>query len=367
MLFLIDHLDTGGAPVVVRDLIKGMHQAGVQVTLVVLSERVSHELPEGVELVTLPLVMNTRAERRQRYARHAALLNDWLNGWLEQQHSSRFQLVLAHLHHTHQVVSRSHLASQAWYCLHSDPVTEFLGGRNLVGRWAKRFKVRALYDRRRIVTVSQGMLERLSSAFNVNPAEGVAIYNPLDVDRITALSSQRVVDVPPDYLLFVGRVGARQKRVDRLLAAYQESRLEIPLLLIGGGELSEVSSLINSMGLTDKVWVLGARDNPYVYMSQARALVLSSDYEGFPLVLLEALACGTPVVSVDCPTGPSELLTGELRDFLVPMDDIQAFANALQRVVDHPPAVPMDIAEQYGLESVVARYLALAEPHSEQR
>lgn len=362
MLFLIDHLDTGGAPVVVRDLIKGMHQAGVQVTLVVLSERVSHKLPEGVELVTLPLVMNTRAERRQRYARHAALLNDWL-----EQYSTRFQLVVAHLHHTHQVVSRSHLASQAWYCLHSDPVMDFLGNRRGVGRWNKRRKVRALYNRRKVVTVSLGMLKRLTTHFNVVPSKGVAIYNPLDGKRIAVMSQQSAVDAPIDYVLFVGRVTSRPKRVDRLLAAYQESGLEIPLLLIGGGDLSEVSSLINSMGLTDKVWVLGARDNPYAYMSQARALVLSSDYEGFPLVLLEALACGTPVVSVDCPTGPSELLTGELRDFLVPMDDIQAFANALQRVVDHPPAVPMDIAERYGLESVVARYLALAEPHSEQR
>ncbi|SHM81826.1 Glycosyltransferase involved in cell wall bisynthesis [Halomonas cupida] len=355
----------------VRDLIKGMHQAGAQVTLVVLSERVSHELLEGVALVTLPLAMNTRAERRQRYARHAALLNDWLSGWLsdrQEGQTSGFNLVVAHLHHAHQVVSRSCLASTAWYCLHTDPVVELLGNKRGLGRWLKQRKVQALYGDRRVLAVSQGILDSMASRLRIRMARQVAVHNPIDMARIRELAAERIDDVPPDYLVFVGRINQRQKRFDRLFDAYRDSGVQLPLVVVGaGGDLPAVKAMAESRGVADRVHFLGSRTNPYPYMQHARALLLSSDYEGFALVLAEALALGTPTISVDCPSGPAEILCEGLADCIVPLDDDAAFARTIQWAVEHPPRVPTEICDRFRLATVVERYLALAEPHSEQR
>ncbi|WP_108447790.1 glycosyltransferase [Halomonas sp. BN3-1] len=355
VLFVIDHLDSGGAPVVARDLIVGMVDAGVEVTLVILSDRQRHVLPSSAEVVKLPYVAKGVLARQCRYRRHAQLLDRWLV-----QHGRRFDLVYAHLHHAHQVVSRSRLAASAWYCLHADPVTGFLGNKRGLGRWMKRRKVRALYQGRRIVTVSHGMLERLKTHFSIEPERGVGIHNPLDIERIQKLASDEVIDVPDNFLLYVGRMDLRQKRFDRLLDAYHQSGVALPLLLVGGGDgAQKVSAMIRERKLDDRVWLLGPRDNPYAYMARARALLLSSDYEGFPLVLPETLACGTPVVSVDCPTGPAELLVGELAPYLAPLDDMCAFADAISRVVEAPPVIGPALTESFRLDHVVKRYLAL--------
>ncbi|WP_186764468.1 glycosyltransferase [Pistricoccus aurantiacus] len=358
VLFLIDHLDSGGAPIVVRDLILGMHRAGVGVTLVILSDRQRYELPVDVEIVKLPYAASNRFERWQRYASHARQFDAWLD-----DRQGTFNLVLAHLHHAHQVVVRSRLSEQAWYCLHADPVTGFLGNKRGLGRWLKRRKVRKLYNRKRLVTVSQGMLERLTAHFDVHPRAARAIHNPLDIARIRTLAEDSVNDAPPDYLVFVGRMDQRHKRFDRLLAAYRDSGVGLPLLLVGGGRESErVEALIAEMKLSGNVCMVGPRDNPYPYMKQARALLLSSDSEGFALVLAEALACGTPVVSVDCPSGPAEILGERFKEGLVPLDDTAAFAAAIRRVVSHPPTIPEDSCDRFRLETVVEHYLALAEP-----
>lgn len=121
--------------------------------------------------------------------------------------------------------------------------------------------------------------------------------------------------------------------------------------------------MIKQRELEGRVLTLGPRENPYPYIDRARALLLSSDYEGFPLVLLEALACQTPVISVDCPTGPSEILTGALAPWLVPLDSIEAFAACIARLVNDTPRIDETQCEHYRLEKVAERYLALSDDH----
>lgn len=358
VLFITDHLNTGGAPIVVRDLCVALERAGTHVTLIVLSDRVAHELPDSVTVHRLPYNATGWLQRQRRYRNHAQMLDTFL----DTHKLTNASLVVAHLHHAHQVVSRSQLKDNAWYCLHADPTVGFLGNKRGLYRLRKRNQVRKLYQGHRLIGVSQGILDSLATTFRVQGNPGVALHNPLDLEAISVRSQEAVNDVPEDYLLYVGRLDQRQKRFDRLLQAYADSGVDIPLVLVGeGGARCFIETEIERLGLQGRVLLLGKRDNPYAYMRKARALVLSSDYEGFPLVAVEALACGTAVVSTDCPTGPREILTGELARYLVPLDNLGAFADTLRDVVANSPSISTTAVAHLDAEQVALRYLALAD------
>ena len=94
-----------------------------------------------------------------------------------------------------------------------------------------------------------------------------------------------------------------------------------------------------SLGLGKKVIFQAYTDNPYAWIRHADLFVFSSDFEGFGRVLAEALIIGTPVVSTDCPTGPSEILTGVLKDFLVPPGDVNALASKIREALQYYPDI----------------------------
>jgi glycosyltransferase involved in cell wall biosynthesis len=102
--------------------------------------------------------------------------------------------------------------------------------------------------------------------------------------------------------------------------------------------------LIAQAGLERRVTVADFQANPYSWMAGAELLVLCSDHEGLPNVLIEALACGTRVVSTDCPSGPREILRGELARGLVPCGDVAALAAAMQSALAAPRPEPEAVA-----------------------
>ncbi|MBB3143485.1 glycosyltransferase [Halomonas organivorans] len=358
-LFLVDQLASGGAPRSVLKVTRALVASGVRVTLVALSDRLGLPVPEGAEVHVVAFTPKGRWQKLHRYRLHAKHLDDFLK-----TQGNTYDLVVSNLHHAHQVTRRSCLAEQAWLCIRSDPWQELLSNKHGWRRIIKRIKVRRLYDDRRVIALTRTNLESLAR-IGSRPRQAEVIPNVLDVARIHELMGQPHNDKAlegTDYCVYVGRLNMRQKRLDRLLQAYRASELSLPLVLIGNGDHLAVEQEIAKWGLQERVWMLGARDNPYPYMHQAKALLLASDYEGLPNVLLEALACGTPVVSTDCLSGPRDILTGELADGLVPLDDIQAFARAIRASVEHPPHIPDNVVDAYKPAAIAARYRALMAP-----
>jgi glycosyltransferase involved in cell wall biosynthesis len=92
-----------------------------------------------------------------------------------------------------------------------------------------------------------------------------------------------------------------------------------------------LEDLTEQLGLKDRVIFAGFVSNPYAFVARASALVLSSCYEGMPTVLLEALSCGCPVVSTDCPSGPREILADSKWGDLVPVNNVEALAQAIEK------------------------------------
>lgn len=358
VLLVIDQLASGGAPRSVLKLTRALLESQIRVTLISLSDRGGLPIPAEAERHVVPFTPSGRWEKLRRYELHARRLDHFL-----ERLATPFDLVVANLHQAHQVVSRSSLAKQAWYCLRSDPWQELLSNKQGWRRSIKRRKVRRLYDNKRIIALSSTNLESLER-IGSRPEATRVIPNVLEVKRIHGLMEESVAEPKlqqTDFCLFVGRLNFRQKRLDRLLEGYLASGVDLPLVLIGDGERERLQREVARLGLQDRVWALGARDNPYPYMRRAAALLLSSDYEGLPNVLLEALACGTPVVSTDCLSGPRDILVGDLARGLVPLEDTRAFGSAIRDIIDHPPAITDEHVLPYRPLTISDAYRSLME------
>jgi glycosyltransferase involved in cell wall biosynthesis len=164
----------------------------------------------------------------------------------------------------------------------------------------------------------------------------------------------------PPVILGVGR-HRPQKGFDTLLRAFARVRQETParLVILGEGpERPNLERLASELGVAADVDMPGFDPNPFRYMRRAGVFVLSSRYEGLPNVLIQALACGCPVVSTDCPSGPSEILDGGRYGALVPVDDVEAMAGAIVRaLLGQVAPAPSAWLEQFRVEVVAEQYL----------
>lgn len=226
-------------------------------------------------------------------------------------------------------------------------------------------RYRRLYGGRRLVAVSSGVAADLVRHFGVAPAAVTTIPNPFDFAAIAAAAQAPCAERPGmPYVLHVGRYAA-QKRHDLLLDAFARLPGHYRLVLLAE-PAPGLAQLISRHGLDARVIVAGFQANPYPWMAGAELLVLCSDHEGLPNVLIEALACGTRVVSTDCPSGPREILVGPLARGLVPCGDAAALAQAMSAILAAPKPLLTDVAPAlapYDAPRALAGYVALAGEH----
>ena len=216
-----------------------------------------------------------------------------------------------------------------------------------------------------VMAVSNGVAEDLEQVTGFAASQIGVIYNPIEADSISQKSRETVDDPffasPAPVILGVGRL-ARQKSFDVLIAAFARLAAErsCRLAICGEGPLRRaLESQIAAAGLTDRVKLLGFQKNPFKYMAAADLFVLSSEREGFGNVLVEAMACGTQVVSTNGPHGPAEILDYGRYGELTPVGDVGALAAAMARALDNP--WPKDVliarANEFSAEKAVDRYL----------
>lgn len=215
--------------------------------------------------------------------------------------------------------------------------------------------------------VSSGIGRDLIEHFGV-PAERVhVVLNPVVTDAMLS-SAREAVDHPwfadgesVPVIIGVGRLEP-QKDFTTLIRAFAllRKRLPIRLLILGeGSERAPLASLVTELGLDDDVSMPGFVANPYAFVSRSAVFVLSSRWEGFGNVIVEAMALGTPVVSTDCPAGPREILDDGRFGRLVPIADSQAMADAIEATLAHPVPRELLVAEgaKYTPAAAVDGYL----------
>ena len=356
ILFVVDGLAGGGAEKNVLTLTAEMARRGLDAEIVTLRDERAYPVPEGVTLIPCYDTSPRRLRKIDEVGRRARLLDRALAG------RPPCDLVISSLLTSDRIVANSSLADSAWYRVPNPLSVEQLEATSGFKKARRRARLKGTYDGRKIIAISAGVGRDLVDIVGVKPLRLEVIHNPFDVKKIRRLAEEPCHQAGEDYLVCVGRF-SRQKRHDRLLGAFARARYEGRLVLVGTGtgeEIRTVAERVKSMGLSERVDLVGFQQNPFPLMMHARALVLSSDFEGFGNVLVESLICGSPVVSTRCPHGPEEILTGDLSAGFADLTE-ESLAGAMDRVVRNPPVITEEHVRPFLVEEITDRYLGLAE------
>ncbi|MBF0627043.1 MAG: glycosyltransferase [Magnetococcales bacterium] len=335
---IITNLRGGGAEKALLQTALALRSHGHDARLVLLEDLRQHAVPDE-----LPVYALGRPQ--------AAISKGWLGkrlaAWrlrrrLAQLATDRpFDLLLSTLPFADEVCRLAALPRH-WMRIANTLSREIDGLRATAPRKAARrlARYRQLYSGQNLIAVSRGVANDLPRNLGIQPGRIQVVPNPFDLERIRQLAKEETPGLPTQpYGIHVGRF-AKQKRHDLLLAAWKQ--LPAPhLLILLTDPCDELERLIDAQGMKERVRIAGFQTNPYPWIAGAAILVLCSDHEGMPNVLVEALACGTPVVATDCPSGPRELLAAELPEALVPMNDPDALAAGLRRMLARPRTAPL--------------------------
>jgi glycosyltransferase involved in cell wall biosynthesis len=352
---VIDTLNGGGAEKVCLTLFEAMRGRGVDAQLIVLKQKCTYQLADKSNVHFLFTDEKTRLSKSSvqiTASQKLIVLSEEMGG---------FSGIFSNLDVCHAVVSKANLPN-SFYVVHNS-IEKSLQTQLRIAPWKyfKRRKAVSVLNGKDLICVSNGIRHEIENGSRISPKSIQTIYNPIDVEAIRRNSELEDKDIPErPYIIYLGRIAA-QKRVDVLLQAFQNVKSGVVLVVLTNNQ-KKLNKLVKKHN-TDNRQVTGLdfKQNPYPLVKNAKALVLSSDYEGLGMVLIEALACGTPVVSTDCPHGPNEILVDELAQFLSPVGDPRQLAEKIDLAVNYQVTTP-SILENVDLDKVVDEYLSLLEP-----
>jgi glycosyltransferase involved in cell wall biosynthesis len=229
------------------------------------------------------------------------------------------------------------------------------------GSRLERWYTRLLYGNKRLVANSSGVLDSLKQrlAFYRLEAKSLSlIHNPCPINTIRRMAEEPAPVPEEPYIVHVARL-TYQKNQALLLKAYKASGIDEKLVIVGGGQDEHaLKRLAEDLGIAAKVIFVGQQLNPYPWMKHARAFVLSSYIEGFGLVLVESLASGTQVVSVDCPGGIRDILVEE-QSRLIAEPTVEGLAEKIREALENPVTIKPEWYWRFDAEVVARQFLAL--------
>lgn len=362
-LYLAD-LTGGGAERMAINLAQGFAERDIEVDLVLASATGAYlnEIPDSVDVFDLATgsVMRSipRLIRYLRRRRPDALV-------VTLRHSSIAVLLARRLAGVHTRV----------FVREASSLTPAPGG-GARGR-VLPFLIRHVYPwADGVIAVSDAVAEAVVRFTRV-PADKVhTLYNPVVTSDLLD-RSREAVDHPwfdaksKPLILAAGRLHAAKDfaALIRAFAQVREKR-DARLVILGEGrQRQELETLVAQLDLTREVSLPGFVDNPFAYMARASVFVLSSRWEGLPGVLIQAMACGCPVVSTDCPGGSREILDDGRYGALIPVGDDAALADAICATLDSPlpPNTLQARAAAFSLDKVMPQYMELLFPSASSR
>lgn len=222
-------------------------------------------------------------------------------------------------------------------------------------------KLKSRYRNKHLIALSDGIRHDLIENLGCKAENINVIPNPYDFDEIFQMASSQKAIPEYEYIIYVASFIDRKRHSDLLNAFAKLKNQKIRLLLVGKGEReSELREQAKRLDISERVVFHGWDSNPYRLIRNSRLSILASEAEGLPRVVVESLILNTPVVSTDCPSGPNEVLTGELSRFLVPVGNINGMAKAMEEALtDYPDIRTLDMS-RFSASSVADQYIAMA-------
>ena len=366
-------LDAGGAERTVANLLNSMDRQRYDIHLVLMNTHIQYNIPEDQHIHYI--------EKSDQYEPNAwkfVKIPVLARRFAKYCNNNEIDLVFALMNRPNMIATMAkNFGLKAKVFISEQFYTPYLYNTDTIAGRVKTSLLKKCYSKADcILPNSRGTLEALKHQFHIHTDYRV-MKNPTDINCINKLKYEAVKE-PVDFgrFTFVNVSGFRpEKNHDLLIDAVDQLRdRDFQLLLVGKGPLlNEVKEKVKRRGLENKIIFIPFSDNPFKYLYRSSCFLLSSYGEGFPNILIESMICGLPIISVDCKTGPRELLApGTRLDTAIPQDSfeiaqhgllcafdaVSSMVSAMKWAMDHPErlnkfkANAADKAAQFDLDEV---------------
>ncbi|PMO35752.1 glycosyltransferase [Vibrio breoganii] len=351
----IDRLSTGGAAKVMYSLAQELQNSGHEPHFLLMND---HNVYKDVTSIPVHVCFPGR-HRKLNGLLSANAMADVLKEKISdiEKEVGNFHFFLSNLDKTNLLMIKSQV-SPLYVVVHASVRAELQRHAKLGPiKYLRKLRAKKALNEQNVITVSEGIEGEIKNIAFINPKTIKTIYNPFNFSEIIEKSNEENKHIPDaEYLIHVGRF-VKQKRHDVLFDAISKMKNKLPVVLLVNNE-DKVRKLAEKYNVADRVILPGHQTNPYPWIKNAKAMVLSSDFEGLPTVLIESLICGTPIVSTDCPHGPKEILREQLSSYLVPVQDSSALANAVDNILtDNPSIKDMNIVNEVRASNIANIYI----------
>ncbi|MCZ6672272.1 MAG: glycosyltransferase [Verrucomicrobia bacterium] len=214
------------------------------------------------------------------------------------------------------------------------------------GSWREQLVRWSYYRARKVVAMSNGVREDVIRRYGIPPEQVVTIYNPIDLSEIAQLMQDPVdalgfgenAEREKHFQIIAAGALERQKGYDLLIKAVARlNHIPYQLSILGeGSQEKNLKKLAQDLRIEDRVRFMGFQKNPYAWMARSDLFVLSSRWEGFGNVIVEAMACGVPVLAARCPAGPDEIISNDADGCLCEPESVDALAYYIEELWRDP-------------------------------
>ena len=375
--FLINSMAGGGAERVVSLLLNNLSRDNKEFFLIVLEDKFYYDIPYDVKVLKLSKNLKINSQKFLALFSGARFLKKIVQ-------ENNIDIVVSFLGRSNYInIMAKSAGHKAYISERVNPSQMHSFG------WAgiiNKIFTKRLYKKADLIfTNSLGTKNSLNEDFGVDLDRIKVIYNPIDIEKIQNLCHN---SLEPEYqeifkhpvIINIGRL-TKQKGQEYLIRAFKQIReregnggltpailrgsdpRQAKLVILGEGELeNDLKNLTKKLGLENDIFFLGWQDNPFKFLSRAKVFVLSSLWEGLPNTLIEALACGCPAVSTDCPSGPNEIIENGKSGILVTLKDEKALAQAMIKILSDSSFSQELIkngkkrAEDFSLKNIINQY-----------
>jgi N-acetylgalactosamine-N,N'-diacetylbacillosaminyl-diphospho-undecaprenol 4-alpha-N-acetylgalactosaminyltransferase len=371
VLFLINELGKGGAERVISSLLLYLTQSNSDYKFYL------YLLEDAGEGYPIPESVNLLSDHKKPPSNFFKFIYLPLHAIRVRKKVNKFEIdiILSFLNRANYVNTLSKVFGAKHKCLISERNTASLvyESSSLIDK-ANRLLIKILYPKSNlIIAISKGVKRDLIENFNIGKDKIVVIYNPVDIKTINNKASEYIkhswLDDNSIYtLISIGRL-EKQKNQKLLIKAFRIVNQNFPntrLLILGeGSQRCQLQQLVVELNLNSFIELPGITDNPFAYLSRADVFVLSSSFEGFGNVIVEAMVCKCPVVSTDCLSGPSEIINHGKNGILVPVDNVEKLSASIIKLIEDKSYTGSLIrmaskrALDFRLEEIASQYKSL--------